>query len=619
MSDPTARAARGDIVNERYLLRELLGESATGPVWHADRLQAGRPVAIKLLDSSLSGKRDFRQRFEREAVKASRLYHVNCVPPVDYGFHGDVPYLVADFIPGPTITEVLRERAIPPRRAVATLQQLLDGLGYLHGHTVVHRGVRADNVKLVSSRHGPEVVKLLDAGTATVLTAAGVEAFVGRRETLVGAPGAMAPEQIDEGEVDARTDIYAAGILLFEMLAQRQPFADENRDEVLRMHLHTRPPSARDTLDAAISTELDAVVARALAKAPDQRFQTAEDMADALASTPEGQALDAGTVVQVPQAAPILQPIRAGNDRGLLSRPRVGWTVASVLGAALLVAVAAPALKGSGDESEDNRVAAAKASPPAVPAPPAPMRAAPAIADPREPALRGQSAPNDNATDAPTDDPTDEPADDSDNDPIDEPADDSDNEKPPVGEAAADGAGAEVTALPWRKHREQARTHLRERDYRAAWQQIRGAVRASPKARLDPALIDMMVSVLSLPTADQFIPGIVEDFGDVPAAVEAIVDAVPNGSNWYVRHHALVVLMKMRLVDRADRVGMWMTDLRQSRRCASARRAFNKLTRAEDERAASLVADIRRGKGDLTDEQRQCLASLAGSPAQGIE
>jgi serine/threonine-protein kinase len=163
------------------------------------------------------------------------------------------------------------------------IQQVLEALRYLHRRNIVHRDLKSQNVMLVNSSGGSDFVKVLDFGTAKML--AGERRDITVRGTLVGTPSVMSPEQIRQGTVDGRTDVYAAGVMLYEMVVGHKPFQHQELEALMRMHLEQAPPSPRRLLGRdALDPGLEAIILRALAKDPAARFQTAKEMSEAIAA-----------------------------------------------------------------------------------------------------------------------------------------------------------------------------------------------------------------------------------------------------------------------------------------------------------------------------------------------
>jgi predicted Ser/Thr protein kinase len=264
----------------KYELREPIGSGASGTVFDAWDPDLARRVAIKqvmLLGRTEAEQQELRARFRQEARLASRLSHPGVVGVYDYGEQDGVAYLVMEFVDGETLAAMQRgmrqrQERMTPERAVAITQAMLLALAACHRAGVLHRDIKPGNIML--TRDG--AVKLTDFGIARAetsdLTAQG---------TLLGTPGYMSPEQFEaRASLDARSDLYSCGVVLYEMLIGRKPFEG---DLFSLMHqVRSEPAVPPSRLVNGITPALDAVVSRAMAKRPDDRFATAEDFAQAL-------------------------------------------------------------------------------------------------------------------------------------------------------------------------------------------------------------------------------------------------------------------------------------------------------------------------------------------------
>ncbi len=255
-----------------------------GTVYRGERVQLGRPVAIKFLHPMMAAQEAFVRRFEVEARAMSRLSHPNCVSVIDFGSEAG-PYVVMDFATGTTLRQALdQERRLEVPRALFITRQILAGLSHAHGQGIIHRDIKPENVVLAQVDGLDDHVRILDFGLARLADgASGLTAGL-----AIGTPSYMAPEQTGPGTVDERADIYAVGVVLFELLSGRKPFISPKVAEIMRMHREAPPPPLREVVpEAGLSAELEAVVLRAMAKSPDARFPSAVSLAAALDSVPE--------------------------------------------------------------------------------------------------------------------------------------------------------------------------------------------------------------------------------------------------------------------------------------------------------------------------------------------
>ena len=242
-------------------------------MYRAVHLGIGKEVALKVLAPSVDTQ-EFALRFEREARTVARLDHPGCVRILDYGHTEQrVPFIAMELLEGPTLAAVLEsEGQLSTRRAVYVARSLLAALAHAHEHGVIHRDVKPENVMLVGSR-----VVLIDFGLACVRDAAALTAA----GMCVGSPSYIAPERLLGQPYDARNDVYAVGVLLYEMLAGVRPFIGSTPEEIMQ-HVLARPPRPLRACRPEVSRALDALVQRALSKEPARRFADAEEMLSAL-------------------------------------------------------------------------------------------------------------------------------------------------------------------------------------------------------------------------------------------------------------------------------------------------------------------------------------------------
>jgi serine/threonine-protein kinase len=267
----------GVVLDGRYRVGGRLAEGAMGAVYRGERIGLGREVAIKVMQVVLPGELAARERFAREAELMAKLAHPHCVSVIDFGVHDDRPFLVMELVRGQSLHElIVAEHRLPPRRAAEIARQILAGLAHAHALGIVHRDIKPANI-MVSPKEGlGDHVQILDFGLAR-LRESNTQLTAG---IAVGTPSYMAPEQCRGASADARVDLYACGVVMFEMLAGRKPFVAADPIEIVRKHLTQPPPHVADVLGEPC--ELDAVIARALAKSPDDRYASAIEMAAAI-------------------------------------------------------------------------------------------------------------------------------------------------------------------------------------------------------------------------------------------------------------------------------------------------------------------------------------------------
>ena len=264
-----------------------LAAGGMGVVYRGERVQLGRAVAIKFLHAPLAADKEFMRRFDLEARVLSRLGHPHCVSVIDFGVEDGAPYMVLDFVTGKNLREVMDAGALAPARALHIARQILAGLAHAHGQGIVHRDIKPANIMLSEATGTGDHVRILDFGLAK-LRDAGPEASTS--QLAVGTPSYMPPEQSRGGKVDARSDVYSMGVMLFELLTGRKPFVAHETFEVLEMHREAPIPTLRASApDRGFSEELEVIILRAMAKAPEDRFQSAEEMLEALGAVPEAR------------------------------------------------------------------------------------------------------------------------------------------------------------------------------------------------------------------------------------------------------------------------------------------------------------------------------------------
>jgi serine/threonine-protein kinase len=273
----------GRVLQDRYRITGAIASGGMGVVYRAERVGLGRVVAVKFLHASMARDPQIKRRFEIEAQAMSRLAHPNCIGVLDFGVD-DLPYVVIDYVEGAPLDAIVRQGPVPPRRALRIVRQILSALAHAHAHGIVHRDIKPENVVLERTPGLEDHVRILDFGLAKLM-GSDFGLTVG---VAVGTPHYMAPEQMGEAPIDGRADLYAVGIVLFELLTAQKPFDGPEVGDVLLRHIGAPPPKLRQVAPASrFSAELEALILRAMAKKPGERFASAEAMSAAIDELPD--------------------------------------------------------------------------------------------------------------------------------------------------------------------------------------------------------------------------------------------------------------------------------------------------------------------------------------------
>ena len=306
----------GDVVCNRYLLREQIGEGGMGQVYLADEPALARTVAIKILHPRLAANRDVAAAFREEAVAASRVRHPSCVAIIECNRLPDgTPLIVMEHVPGRSLSRTIAEEPIPVARAMNLMAQILSALEAAHAAGVVHADVKSDNF-LVETIDGGDHVTLIDFGLARMDGAAAFEGMVS------GTPEYLAPELIRGGRPTPASDLYGAGVILYELLTGTTPFSGGTTTEILGRQLSdvVVPPSLRCP-DRELPTAVDHIVLRALDKRPDVRFSNAGELLRSLRAALRTRPVRESREAYWDRTAPLDSPTR--NCSPALPRQRL--------------------------------------------------------------------------------------------------------------------------------------------------------------------------------------------------------------------------------------------------------------------------------------------------------
>jgi serine/threonine protein kinase len=268
------------LLAERYEVIEFLGEGGFAAVFQVVNPRLGRVEALKVLNADHSEEPDFARRFEQEARVAASLDHPGIVKIFDYGRVEELFWFTMQFVNGPTLVQVLKEkRRLEEKMALRIAVAVLDALDYSHSRGVIHRDIKPDNI-ILDSEGRPYIMDFGIAKSEASLVRT-------RTGTVLGSPAYIAPEQLTNAPVDGRVDLFALGVTLYRMLSNAFPFYDEDPFRMATKRL-TMPPQPLSTRLPGVSRELEAIVMRALAREPENRFSSAGAMRDALRSIGEG-------------------------------------------------------------------------------------------------------------------------------------------------------------------------------------------------------------------------------------------------------------------------------------------------------------------------------------------
>jgi hypothetical protein len=304
--------AAGDRLG-RYTIERPLGHGGMGTVYLAHDPVIGRQVAIKVITARPETEeeaRQYRERFLREAQAAGSLDHPNIIAVHDIGLDpaSGRPYIVMEYVEGPDLKRVLRERApLPPREAIRIAMQIASALDFAHGRGIVHRDIKPANVLLGDTGQ----VKITDFGVARL-----PDSDLTQTDQMVGSPGFMSPEQLRGAAVDGRSDLFALGVILYLLLTGKSPFEGESVSEVL-YRISTQPAEPPSEAQGDVSPDFDPILERALGKEPEARYQSGREMIEALraaaASLPGGPEAEAGAGADTPAVSAPAAPAPAAG------------------------------------------------------------------------------------------------------------------------------------------------------------------------------------------------------------------------------------------------------------------------------------------------------------------
>jgi len=334
------------LLGGRYQVGELLGYGGMAEVHRGRDLRLGRDVAIKMLRTDLARDDTFQLRFRREAQNAASLNHPAIVAIYDTGEERgssgeSLPYIVMEYVNGRTLKEVLAvEGPLPPRRALEIVAEICSALEFSHRHGIIHRDIKPGNVMLTQTGQ----IKVMDFGIARALASSG--STMTQTSAVIGTAQYLSPEQARGEAVDARSDVYATGCVLYELLCGQPPFVGDSPVSVAYQHVRedARPPSL---LNREVTPAIDAVVLKALAKNPLNRYQSAAEMRADLLRAAAGRPVYAEPVMVNHPPAGATRPVRPTTwgrptpSRAERRRRRANpWVIAGLSGLAVVAVLA---------------------------------------------------------------------------------------------------------------------------------------------------------------------------------------------------------------------------------------------------------------------------------------
>ncbi|MBW2278081.1 MAG: serine/threonine protein kinase [Deltaproteobacteria bacterium] len=330
----------GELLEGKYQIREPIGEGGMGVVYEAEHVALGLVVAVKVLHPTEPNAPHVIERFKTEARSAANIRHPNVVEVTDFGLTPDLrPFFVMEYLSGESLAQRLeRDEQLHERAAVEVADQILSGLSIAHVSGVIHRDLKPENVFLAKTAGLGETVKLLDFGVARIIggddagpvdgapapvrTAADGKPLT-QRGIVLGTPGYLAPENVRGAPADLRTDLFSVGVILYEMLVGRRPFRGDTVDEIITATLTKPIPSPR-ALRPDLTPAMERLVLTALAKNPDDRFQTAEEYLNHLSAAAVGRVpeharpcvTEIGSPSIIPSPGEIL-PLKTGDQESI--------------------------------------------------------------------------------------------------------------------------------------------------------------------------------------------------------------------------------------------------------------------------------------------------------------
>lgn len=282
VSHVDAQRLLGKTIGGKYTIQSIIGQGGMAVVYQAFDNLIERPVVIKVMQAWLANDERANERFKRECQLTAQLNHPNVIRVYDGGLlNNHEPFLVMEYVPGESLRRALdRHGPVPLKTAANIVIQVSRGLGEAHAAGIIHRDLKPDNILIEAVKHSNQRIKILDFGIAYLVAGAQRLTQTGK---LIGTPAYISPEQLKDRAIDARADLYALGVILFELLTGRVPFEGETAESILTKQLFEAPPPISASMpEYAPDSQVELVILKALAKDPNDRYQTALEFEQAV-------------------------------------------------------------------------------------------------------------------------------------------------------------------------------------------------------------------------------------------------------------------------------------------------------------------------------------------------